>query len=149
MGGFLDRELTTFQTQAAIGKEISVRITVLQKCDASVFTVVKCQHSMGNTQAMFYVSGKELRLYHGLDFLGEGACERCERCIQVLPQYGMRRACDGRCWLSFFVMQFFYSPQFKMSTTQGAYRWSGDATFAVPAKDRVEHTEHEPLAFEC
>ena len=48
MGGFLDRELTTFQTQAAIGKEISA------KCDASVFAVCQMpQHSMGNTQAMF------------------------------------------------------------------------------------------------
>jgi hypothetical protein len=44
----------------------------------------------------------------------------------------------------------FVPPHFKVSMTQGAY-WcqNGGAIRAVPAKDRVANTEHEPLAFEC
>ena len=33
---------------------------------------------------------KELRRYHGLDFEVKGLCERCQRCIHVLPQFGTR-----------------------------------------------------------
>ena len=49
MGGFPDRQLTNFPN---LGYPV-LRITALQKCDASAFEFVKCQNSMGNMQAMF------------------------------------------------------------------------------------------------
>ena len=53
MGGFPDRELTDFQTQAALGSPV-LRITVPQKCDHRFSQFVKCQNSIGNTKC--YVS---------------------------------------------------------------------------------------------
>ena len=48
-------------------------------------------------------------------FLGQGLCERCQRCIQVPPQFGTRVFLDAT---------FIIPPQFKVSTTQGARWWS-------------------------
>ena len=79
MGGFPDRELTDFQTQAALGSPV-LRITVPQKCDHRFSQFVKCQNSIGNTKC--YVSWfSSLRtlirtgyfdVYHGLDLEVKG-----------------------------------------------------------------------------
>jgi hypothetical protein len=73
MGGFPDRQ-TNFPN---LGYPV-LRITAPQKCDASAF-FVKCQNSMGNTQAMFLIllagdvdADKVLRRYRGLDLEVKG-----------------------------------------------------------------------------
>ena len=102
---------------------------------------------MGNTQVLCFLilfaeavdTDKVLRRYQWSRSGGQGLCERCPRCIQVLPQFGMRG------W-------FFIPPQFNSKRAPLRVHTGGqneDAIRAVPAKDRIANTEHEPLAFEC
>ena len=101
-----------------------LRITVPQKCDASVFAVCQMPKFHGqHASAMFPVVSlprtlirtRSFDVLPSSRFLGQGLCERCQRCIQVPPQFGTRVFLDAI---------FIIPPQFKVSTTQGARWWS-------------------------
>ena len=80
-----------------------------------------------------------LRRYHGLRFVkGAKGAFKCSL------------SWHARVFAPIFHDVVFYSSTIKVSTTQGDIGGQkGDAIRAVPAKDRVANTEHEPLAFEC
>ena len=127
MGGFPDREWTTFQTRR-LGLMLRRKVP-MEAHTHRVSQFVKSQNPTGNTQVLCFLilfaedvdPDKVLRRYQWSRSGGQGVCERCPRCIQVLPQFGMRGVVTP-----IFTMQFFYSSaiQFKASTTQGAYWWS-------------------------
>ena len=102
MGGFPDTELTNFPNTGALGKVSSAAYY----CSAEVCRIGF--RSLPNARIPWATRklcvlilfaedvdpvtdpDKLVRRYHWSRLGGQGLCERCQRCIQVLPQFGMR-----------------------------------------------------------
>ena len=120
-----------------------LRITVPQKCDESGFRSLPNARIPWATRKCYVflilfaedVDPNKVRVtvrrrYQWSRSGAQGLCERCPRCIKVLPQFGMRGV-----WLRhFFKMQVCIPPQFKVRTTQRCILVVRTEMRAVPAK---------------
>ena len=119
---FPDRELTNFPNVDGARKGIQCCVLLFRRSVTNrVFAV--CQMPELLCFLILFAEDVDpdqvLRRYQWSRSGGQGLCERCPRCIQVLPQFGMRGV-----WLCQFFTIIFFPPQFKVSMTQGAYWWS-------------------------
>ena len=110
---------------------------------------------MGNTQVLCFLilfaedvdPDKVLRRYHGLDLEVRGFVKGAQgafTCSLSLACGVFSPILHDAIFYSSTIQSEAHSDCILVVRTQ-----NGDAIRAVPARDRVANTEHEPLAFEC
>ena len=108
MEAFLIRSRRIFQTYAVLGKVSSTAFLLFRRSVTHRLSqFVKCQNSIGNTQVLCFllIFAEDVDTEKVFSRFGDHRlCERCQRCMKVLPQFGI----EGK--ITFHVQLFCIPP---------------------------------------